>query len=70
MLEGVIAFYGQTLRRSFDTMSNEIIVIPKLLDILALEGAIVIIDVMGYQRKTRQQIMVVVKHADARLSRT
>ncbi len=42
--------------------SNEIIAIPKLLDMLAIEGAIVTIDAMGCQRDIAQK--VVVKKAD------
>ena len=37
--------------------SNEIIAIPKLLDMLALEGAIVTIDAMGCQREIAKQII-------------
>jgi predicted transposase YbfD/YdcC len=37
--------------------SNEIIAIPKLLDMLAIEGAIVTIDAMGCQRAIAQKIM-------------
>src|SRR5436305_8972797 len=37
--------------------SNEIIAIPKLLDMLAIEGAIVTIDAMGCQRDIAQQII-------------
>ena len=36
--------------------SNEIIAIPKLLDMLAIEGAIVTIDAMGCQREIAQKI--------------
>lgn len=42
--------------------SNEIIAIPKLLDMLAIEGAIVTIDAMGCQRDIAQK--VVEKNAD------
>src|SRR5215813_9688652 len=42
--------------------SNEIIAIPKLLDMLAIEGAIVTIDAMGCQREIAQK--VVEKKAD------
>ncbi len=42
--------------------SNEITAIPKLLDMLAIEGAIVTIDAMGCQRDIAQN--VVVKKAD------
>lgn len=37
--------------------SNEIIAIPKLLDMLAIEGAIVTIDAMGCQRDIAQKII-------------
>src|SRR5947208_78352 len=37
--------------------SNEIIAIPKLLDMLAIEGAIVTIDAMGCQRAIAKQII-------------
>jgi predicted transposase YbfD/YdcC len=37
--------------------SNEIIAIPKLLDMLAIEGAIVTIDAMGCQREIARQII-------------
>ena len=37
--------------------SNEIIAIPKLLDMLAIEGAIVTIDAMGCQREIAKQII-------------
>jgi len=37
--------------------SNEIIAIPKLLDILAIEGAIVTIDAMGCQREIAKKII-------------
>jgi predicted transposase YbfD/YdcC len=37
--------------------SNEIIAIPKLLDMLAIEGAIVTIDAMGCQRDIAQKVM-------------
>src|ERR1700750_1853439 len=37
--------------------SNEIIAIPKLLDMLAIEGAIVTIDAMGCQREIGQKII-------------
>ena len=42
--------------------SNEIVAIPKLLDMLAIEGAIVTIDAMGCQREIAQK--VVEKKAD------
>jgi hypothetical protein len=37
--------------------SNEIIAIPKLLDMLAIEGAIITIDAMGCQREIAQKIV-------------
>ena len=37
--------------------SNEIVAIPKLLDLMAIEGAIVTIDAMGCQRDIAQQIV-------------
>jgi predicted transposase YbfD/YdcC len=37
--------------------SNEIIAIPKLLDILAIEGAIITIDAMGCQRDIAQKVI-------------
>src|SRR5437667_7356495 len=37
--------------------SNEIVAIPKLLEMLAIEGAIVTIDAMGCQRDIAQQII-------------
>ena len=37
--------------------SNEIVAIPKLLDMLAIEGAIVTIDAMGCQREIAQKIV-------------
>ena len=37
--------------------SNEIIAIPKLLDMLAIEGAIVTIDAMGCQRDIAQKVV-------------
>ena len=37
--------------------SNEIIAIPKLLDMLAIEGAIVTIDAMGCQREIARKIV-------------
>jgi len=36
--------------------SNEITAIPKLLDLLAIEGAIVSIDAMGTQKKIAKKI--------------
>lgn len=40
-----------------DDKSNEIVAIPKLLDMLAIEGAIVTIDAMGCQRAIVQKII-------------
>ncbi len=40
-----------------DDKSNEITAIPKLLDLLALKGAIVTLDAMGCQRKICQQVI-------------
>lgn len=37
--------------------SNEIVAIPKLLDMLAIEGAVVTIDAMGCQREIAQKIV-------------
>ena len=37
--------------------SNEIIAIPKLLDLLVIEGAIITIDAMGCQREIAQKVM-------------
>jgi predicted transposase YbfD/YdcC len=37
--------------------SNEIIAIPKLLDMLAIEGAIITIDAMGCQREIAQKVL-------------
>ena len=37
--------------------SNEIVAIPKLLDMMAIEGAIVTIDAMGCQRDIAKKIM-------------
>ena len=37
--------------------SNEIVAIPKLLDMLAIEGAIVSIDAMGCQREVAKKII-------------
>jgi predicted transposase YbfD/YdcC len=36
--------------------SNEIVAIPKLLDLLAIEGAIITIDAMGCQRDIAQKV--------------
>jgi len=44
-------------QRMVDDRSNEITAIPKLLEMLALEGATVTIDAMGCQRKICQQII-------------
>ena len=38
-------------QRKVDDKSNEITVIPELLELLKIKGAIVAIDAMGYQRK-------------------
>ncbi len=46
--------------------SNEIVAIPKLLDLLAIEGAIITIDAMGCQRDIAQK--VVEKKADYMLA--
>ena len=46
--------------------SNEITAIPKLLDLLAIEGAIITIDAMGCQRDIAQK--VVEKKADCVLA--
>jgi predicted transposase YbfD/YdcC len=35
--------------------SNEIVAIPALLELLAIEGAVVTIDAAGCQRKSRRQ---------------
>ena len=37
--------------------SNEIVAIPRLLDMLAIEGAVVTIDAMGCQREIAQKII-------------
>jgi len=50
---------GQT---KVDEKSNEIVAIPKLLNMLSLEGAIVTIDAMGCQKEIAKQI--VTKNAD------
>ena len=42
--------------------SNEIVAIPKLLDLLAIEGAVVTIDAIGCQRDIARQILA--KKAD------
>jgi len=49
-------------QRAVDGKSNEISAIPKLLDMLALEGAIVTIDAMGTQKEIASKI--VAKKAD------
>ena len=38
--------------------SNEIVAIPKLLDLMAIEGAVVTIDVIGCQRDIAQQSLI------------
>ena len=38
--------------------SNEIVAIPKLLDMLVVEGAIITIDAMGCQRAIAQKISI------------
>lgn len=43
--------------RAVDTKSNEITAIPELLDMLALEGAIVTIDAMGTQKQIAAKII-------------
>jgi len=53
-------------RRKIAETSNEIIAIPKLLDMLAIEGAIVTIDAMGRQRDIARKI--VAKLADYALA--
>src|SRR6516165_346559 len=45
---------GQT---KVDEKSNEIVAIPKLLNMLSIEGAIVTIDAMGCQREIAKQIL-------------
>lgn len=49
-------------QRAVAEKSNEIVAIPRLLDMLALEGAIVTIDAMGCQRAIAQKIIA--KKAD------
>jgi predicted transposase YbfD/YdcC len=44
-------------QRAVDTKSNEITAIPELLDMLALEGAIVTIDAMGTQKEIAAKIV-------------
>jgi predicted transposase YbfD/YdcC len=44
-------------QRAVDTRSNEITAIPELLDMLALEGAIVTIDAMGTQKEIAARIV-------------
>lgn len=44
-------------QRAVDTKSNEITAIPELLDMLALEGAIVTIDAMGTQKRIAEKII-------------
>jgi predicted transposase YbfD/YdcC len=41
----------------FAKKSNEIVAIPKLLDMLVVEGAIITIDAMGCQRAIEQKII-------------
>src|SRR6266436_6284541 len=60
----VIAIDGKTLRRSYQKKgakvpdkSNEIVAIPALLAMMAIEGAIVTIDAMGCQREIARQIL-------------
>jgi len=43
--------------RAVDGKSNEIVAIPELLDLLAIEGAIVTIDAMGCQKKIVQEML-------------
>lgn len=49
-------------QRAVDTKSNEITAIPELLDMLALEGAVVTIDAMGTQKQVAAKIIA--KKAD------
>jgi predicted transposase YbfD/YdcC len=44
-------------QRAVEEKSNEIVAIPRLLDMLAIEGAIVTIDAMGCQRAIAQKII-------------
>jgi len=44
-------------QRAVDEKSNEITAVPKLLEMLALKGAIVTIDAMGCQKETAAQIV-------------
>ncbi len=44
-------------QRAVDTKSNEITAIPELLDMLALEGAIVTIDAMGTQKEIAAKVV-------------
>src|SRR5664279_4436036 len=48
---------GQVNRVKVAEKSNEIVAIPKLLDMLAVEGAIITIDAMGCQRAIAQKII-------------
>lgn len=45
-------------QQAVDEKSNEIVAIPKLLDMLALDGAIVTIDAMGCQHKIADKILL------------
>ncbi len=44
-------------QRAVDAKSNEIVAIPRLLDLLEIEGAVVTIDAMGCQRAIAQKIV-------------
>jgi predicted transposase YbfD/YdcC len=44
-------------QRAVGEKSNEIVAIPRLLDMLAIEGAIVTIDAMGCQRAIAAKIL-------------
>lgn len=44
-------------QRAVDEKSNEIVAIPRLLDLLDIEGAVVTIDAMGCQRAIAKQIV-------------
>lgn len=44
-------------QRAVDAKSNEIVAIPRLLDLLDIEGAVVTIDAMGCQRAIAQKIV-------------
>ncbi len=66
-MTGVSAFLPQVLPAARQRLvlgqvkvaekSNEIVAIPKLLAIMAIEGAIVTIDAMGCQRDIAEQIL-------------